>query len=495
MHTDSPSFPGSKNHILAALAAYFALWILLPPLLSASYPLDVVEGIYWGRELAWGYYKHPPLSSWLLYAFVRVFGVWGPYLLSQLSVALTLWLVYRLGRAVLGQERALLGTLLLLGVFYYTWPSLEFNHNIAQLPVWAALIGSLYRALRRDRLRDWLLFGVLAGAGMLVKYSVAILLASAVLYSLWTRQRRLWLTPRPWLALAVAALVFAPHVYWLWMHEWLPFSYAQQRAAEAGGDGGGRWAALGFMGTQLVNHAPLLLVLLGSRCWRFRLPAADEGWRFLVFMGLGPALLVTALGLVMGTGLRDMWGMPMWNVSGLLVAGLIPAEGLARLYPRLLRGMAVWLALVTLLMAGYVQWGGQWRNRPSRMDWPQTALAQQAQTLWAAHSRCALDSVSGDYWLAGLAATAQPQLPSVMIEGNAAYSPWMSVGRLARHGTLVVFEDGDTTQLPLLSAARAQGGLREYAGTWSLPWQKVPKRDSLTVQWRLFVPEQCVKQP
>lgn len=495
MNTDYFLPPRTARRIIAALAVYFVLWALLPPVLTASYPLDVVEGIYWGREGEWGYYKHPPLSSWVLYAFARVFGVFGPFVLSQLAVALTLWLVYRLGRAVLGRERALLGTVLLLGVFYYTWPSLEFNHNIAQLPVWAAIIYSLYRALQHDRLRDWLLFGALAGAGMLVKYSVAILLATVVLYSLATHHRRLWLTPRPWLALALAAAVFASNVYWLWAHEWLPFAYAQQRAAEAGGDGGSRWAALGFLGTQLANHAPLLLVLLGCRCWRFSRPHMNEGWVFLLFMGLGPALLATVLGLVSGMGLRDMWGMPMWNLSGLLVAGLLPAARLPQLYPRLLKGMAAWLAAATVLMAAYVQWGGQWRNKPSRTDWPQAALAREVQQVWAQHCSCPLDSVSGDYWLAGMAATAQPHIPSVMIGGNPAYSPWMSAERLAQHGTLVLFEDGDEAVLPLLDTAAAQGGLRVYTGQWALPWQKVPKRDALAVQWRLWVPEHCVKQP
>ena len=32
---------------LAGLLAYFSLWAALPAALAASFPLDVVEGIYW----------------------------------------------------------------------------------------------------------------------------------------------------------------------------------------------------------------------------------------------------------------------------------------------------------------------------------------------------------------------------------------------------------------------------------------------------------------
>jgi hypothetical protein len=32
---------------------------------DASLPLDVVsDGLSWGHEWQWGYYKHPPLPSW-----------------------------------------------------------------------------------------------------------------------------------------------------------------------------------------------------------------------------------------------------------------------------------------------------------------------------------------------------------------------------------------------------------------------------------------------
>ena len=79
------------------LCTYFALWSVLPAILAPSLPLDVVEGIIWGREWQLGYYKHPPLPSWLLDIFFHLFGHVGPYLLSQLCIAATLFMVYQLG--------------------------------------------------------------------------------------------------------------------------------------------------------------------------------------------------------------------------------------------------------------------------------------------------------------------------------------------------------------------------------------------------------------
>ena len=126
-----------------------------------------MEGIYWGHEWQWGYYKHPPLSSWLLYVFFRCFGALGPYLLGQLCVALALWLTWRLGRRVLEPPQAALGSALLLAVFYYTLPSLEFNHNLAQLPVWAGFLWAFHVALTQRNPSFWLLLGTLAGLGLI----------------------------------------------------------------------------------------------------------------------------------------------------------------------------------------------------------------------------------------------------------------------------------------------------------------------------------------
>lgn len=481
-----------RRHAVCWLLLYFVLWTVLPFMLSASYPLDVPEGIYWGHEWQWGYYKHPPLSSWVLFTFYRVFGHIGPYLLSQLTIALTLWLVYRLGCLLMTRQRALVGSVLVMAVFYYTWPSLEFNHNIAQMPVWAGLVYVFYLASRQNRWWQWLLFGVLAGAGMLVKYPVAILLLVIMGYSLATPYRRLWLSPKPWVALILALAIFAPNVWWLAQNDWLPFTYAENRASEAVSRGG-RFSGLSFLVTQLLNHAPLLLILL---CARVRLrchKTFTPDQVFLLTMGLAPALLLVLVSLFTGLGLRDMWGMPMWGLSGLLVVMWLPDavfDGKARM---LLKGVSVWLVLATLAMALYVEFGGRIRHKPSRMDWPQAALAQHVSTQWHAVSRCRLDSISGDKWLSSLAAAYVPDDASVMIAGKPAYSPWITPARLRQHGSIAVWAGDKPPFMPLFGALAADRQMVMYQGQWLLPWAKVPQKAPLLVHWRAFVPAGCLK--
>ncbi len=102
--------------------------------------------------------------------------------------------------------------------------------------------------------------GVVAGLGMLTKYSIAVLLLTLGLYLLGSAQyRKVLLRPGPWLAVCLMALIFAPHMLWLKASQWLPFAYASGRALSE--TGYPRLEALGFPLTQLAAHLPSLGVL------------------------------------------------------------------------------------------------------------------------------------------------------------------------------------------------------------------------------------------
>lgn len=502
----SPQSRTSLRAIALAAALYVLAWSLLPPLLSSSLPLDVAESLSWGREWQWGYYKHPPLAPWVLEIFYRAFGHVGPFLLSQLFIAATLWLVWRTGCRLMSRDRALLGALLTMGVAYYTRPALEFNHNIAQMPLWAATGYCLLAALQDGRMRHWVLLGVAAGLGLLTKYSVGLLLATLALYLLLTPERRVLRGAGPWVALAVMAALFAPHLHWLWQTNWLPMAYAQDRASGAGTHG--RWDALAFVATQAINHLPLALIVLaawiGSRRQRREAPLSGRRWQshcdrpaYLWTVALGPCLLVVLVGLAAGLRVRDMWGVPMWVFSGLLVAAWLPAPWLAALQPRLLRGLVVWLVLISVATGLWLAFGAQWRHRPSRTDWPQAAIARQALSAWQAQSqsRCPLDSVSGDYWAVGLVAAQLPERPSVYIAGDPRFSPWITPERLRDHGTLWIGL-GDDAPVPAgLDALAQQPGMQVRQGQVAVDWPYRGAAEPLAMHWRTYVPAACVRQP
>ena len=504
----APAFSIPKSVGIFAVL-YLLAWSLLPPLLAQSFPLDVVESLTWGREWQWGTYKHPPLAPAVLHMFWLAFGKAGPFLLSQLCIAATLWCVWGMGQRLVSRERAFVGTVLAMGVFFYTYPALEFNHNIAQMPLWAGLGWCFLLALQEGKLRHWLLLGLLAGLAMLTKYSMGVVLACLGAYLLLSPARRLLARPGPWLALGVMLAVLSPHLVWLWQSDWLPMAYASRRAAT---DSAYHPAlsALNFVATQALNHLPMAVIVLVA-AWRARkslgshrpvsAPEPDRlhtAWPgFLLTMALGPAVLIALLGLLAGLRLHDMWGAPIWAFSGLLVAAALPAAWVAPLRPRILCGLAVWLVLISVLAGTYLAYGAQWRNRPARTDWPAAALGAQAQSTWSALSTCPLDVVAGNYWLAGLATVASPDRPSILIEGDPRYSPWVTLARLQEHGALWMWEAGAAGQRsaapPPLDQLHAGEGMGLHEGVWQVPWHYSAQKAPLTVHWRAYVPSACAR--
>lgn len=527
-HSPTHSHSTQWRSFFILLGIYFILWSILPAFIASSVPFDVSEGINWGSEWQWGYYKHPPLSSWILYSFYQIFGHIGPYLLSQLCVLLTLFLIYQLGKKIWSQKTALIGSLLTLAVVYYVYPSLEFNHNVAQFPIWAGLYLVFYQAITRNRLIDWLLLGVLGGLGMLTKYSVIFLLLPMALYLVLPKQWHLLKQPQPWIAAFVMLAIFAPHLYWLMTHDWLPLTYASGRSHEVIETANGikrHFSWLGFLAAQIVVHIPLLLMLgfnrkrlVGIKDYKHSLPT---GAPVLWYLWLAPLVLLVILSLVFGVGLRDMWGMPMWALSGLLAASFIAPATQALTATKLRKALTIWLALATVLMVVYVGFGDRIRHKPSRMNWPEKALAVKAQDTWQTLSNCPLDSVSGDRWLGALVAM-NSGFPSQMISGPASHSPWMNANRLQKNGTLVLWQDGDEEDivLPLLDEITitdigatdnvdATGkvnnvnddvknnpmALVKQQGQWQIDWRDAKATEPLIVNWTAYVPNSCLKSP
>ena len=214
-------------------AAQALVWTLAPALTHSAPPLDVVEMLVWGREGVVATYKHPNLPGLLLEAVRRLSSgaLWPAYLLAQACVIATFAAVWLLGRDLLGPGRAAAGTLLLTGVFYYSWPTPEMNHNLMQMPLWAWTCLALWRSAAGGRIVWWLLLGVFAGLSLWAKYSSGLLLAAAGLWILLDTQARAQLTRiGPWAALAVFAAVAAPQAQYLVETGFLPLDYALARA-------------------------------------------------------------------------------------------------------------------------------------------------------------------------------------------------------------------------------------------------------------------------
>lgn len=207
---------------LAVAAAKLA--IHLPAIQSYGYFRDELYYLASTEHLHWGYVDHPPLSIAILALIRTVFGdslvaVRVPAVLFGVgTVLLTGILARQLGGGRFAQGLAAL-TALFSPMFLGT--SHVYSMNAIDLFLWTAAAVLLLRALHEHaRPRDWILLGIVLGLGLLNKLSVLWLGGGILLGLILTGHRRHLLTPWPWLAGAVAAVIVLPHVLWQVQNDW-----------------------------------------------------------------------------------------------------------------------------------------------------------------------------------------------------------------------------------------------------------------------------------
>src|ERR1700728_868686 len=125
--------------VLAVFLAIHALvWTALPSLLYKNLPLDVIEAMTYGREWQAGYDKLPPLPWFLAEIAYRIFGTDDAlYALSQGAVVVAFALVWLTARPLIGTAGAFAAVLIIDGMNYFNTSATKFNHNVAELPLWA----------------------------------------------------------------------------------------------------------------------------------------------------------------------------------------------------------------------------------------------------------------------------------------------------------------------------------------------------------------------
>ena len=433
-------------------AAQILFWTLAPTLANNALPLDVVQNGAWGPEWLISSYENPALTSWCLELSRLVSGTsgWPAYLVSQLFVASTFMLVFLIGREPLGAERALAGTLLLTSIYFFSWRTPEFNHDIAQMPLWAGIALALWRATETNRLLWWILLSLFAAASLYAKLSSSVMLIAAVGWILLEPQaRRRIVSPGPWLALALFLAAIFPLAHWLINNGFAPASYAISR-----GNQSHSYSGTGFLLAQAEAAAPVLLMLgfagllpVTLKRTLVELSRTDTerrfGW-YLAFLTLAPILISIVMTAAAGTGMRRMWGVPMLNLVGLLAIWLTSARFTERALKRIGTAAAALLLILPAARAADTMLSPLLLGHVKRENWPQAQIATRMRELWTLSTGQPLRIVAGDRtnWLPGLIALACcEEPPSLFTNAESARSPWITEERLAREGALVVWQE------------------------------------------------------
>jgi 4-amino-4-deoxy-L-arabinose transferase-like glycosyltransferase len=273
----------------------------------------------WSREFAFGYFSKPPLLAWIIAVSDRVCGdseacVRAPAPILYFGTSL---IVYAIARQLYDARVAFFSAIsfgLAIGVAF---SARIISTDVPLLFFWALGLLAYVKLLDGGDWRWVATLGVSLGLGMLAKYAMAyFLLGIALAAWLDGDARRLLRAPGLWIALAVAAVVFAPNVVWNVEHG---FGTVRELGKNAAG-GGIKLSighALDFIGSQFGVFGPILFSVLLLAIARIASPAINRADRLMLGFAIPPLALIAAIGFV--TKANANWAATSF-VSGAIVA-------------------------------------------------------------------------------------------------------------------------------------------------------------------------------
>ncbi|HUZ78639.1 MAG TPA: glycosyltransferase family 39 protein [Chloroflexota bacterium] len=271
------------NGLLAALALLdFVVHMLIAG--NYGYFRDELYYIAGGQHLAFGYVDFPPMIAVLAALMHALTGDnliaihVIPALAGSCLVFVSGLMARELGGGRFAQALAALAALVTL-VFMAT--ASIFSMDILDALWWALAALIIIRLIRHDKPGLWLLFGVVAGLGLLTKLTMLFFGFALVIGLLVTPSRAYFRTRWLWLGGLIALAMLLPYAVWNAVNGWPTLEFWRHYGGLTGG------GPLGFLANQVVTLNPLTLPLtIAGLVFYFRTPAGKPyrlvGWAYVV---------------------------------------------------------------------------------------------------------------------------------------------------------------------------------------------------------------------
>ncbi|ADZ71883.1 glycosyltransferase family 39 protein [Polymorphum gilvum] len=428
----------------SALALFVGVLIVFRLWTASNAHLVEDEAYYriWGLYPAFGYYDHPPMIAWWIWAGQQIAGdtALGVRLVGVLSAAVGSLVLWRTAAILFGRHVAGLAVLFFNASILIGVGGIIATPDTPSVFFWGLTLWALAELHVSGRADWWLAVGVFAGLGLVSKYSVLFLGAGIVLWLLWVPEARRWFASwQLWAGGGLALLCFAPVLVWNHGHEWASFYKQFGRA------GRGDWTTkyvFEFLGALVGLLNPLVAVLAGFGVARLsRRTLARDGAASLIVLTLVP-FLAYMLFHSLHARVQANWPAPLFPALALTAAVFAAAPGrrerLWQLWSAAAVGLGVLVAVVVQVHAVDPLTGRFARKDPTFQlrGWPQVTAGIRA----LADSRGAAYLATTGYGLTSQLSFAFAQeLPVVQLNERIRYvmMPPVAAGLFDRPGLYV----------------------------------------------------------
>lgn len=303
---------------IAAMVTLRLFYLGLPELMEQ-------EAYYWNysQHLDLSYLDHPPMVALMIWLGTALFGIseFGVRIGSFLCWFATAYFSYRLTLRIFDRQAALGAVLLLAVLPLYFGVGFLMTPDAPLHAAWSALLYFGYRGLLENDSASWIGFGVSLGIGLLSKYTIVLLGPAFLLFMLIDQSARRWfLKPGPYIAVALALVLFSPVIIWNMQHEWASFLFQSAK----------RIASVPVISTHhLIGHVALILTpagligvlfffLCGGRIIRSAQPASDSNLlqastrTFILLFLLSFLPFALFLSISFNREVKLNWTSPIW---------------------------------------------------------------------------------------------------------------------------------------------------------------------------------------
>lgn len=188
---------------------------------SALVELSYDEAYYWiySEFLSWGYYDHPPMIALWIRLGTSLFGQneFAVRSLPNLFLILSLVLLWKM----LGEKK----NLIVFSLLFLSMPLVNFS-GVFSLPDSALMLTSVFyfwsvkKYLLKDNSKTAFFVALSIVAMFYSKYhGLLIVLLSLIAYPKFFKRKTFYLI------VGLVILLYAPHIYWQYKHEWVTFKF------------------------------------------------------------------------------------------------------------------------------------------------------------------------------------------------------------------------------------------------------------------------------
>jgi len=244
------------------------------------------------RTLAWGYVAYPPLTPFVARLALDLFGpsLVGLRLFSAAAQCVAMVLTGLMARELGGGRWAqVVAALAAASVPLSLIQAALFQYVAFDYLWWVLIAYCSLRLLNSGNPRWWLAIGVVAGLGLLTRYTIGFFLAALAVGVLLTSARR-WLTSRwLWGGVALASLIWLPNLVWQVQHGFISVEFLSAIHARDIALGRTR----GYLLEQLyVTANPVTLPLWATGLWFYLLAPSGRSYRLLGWLYVVSFLLL-----------------------------------------------------------------------------------------------------------------------------------------------------------------------------------------------------------